>query len=169
MKVKELMTRRVESCGRDTDLAAAAMMMWRNDCGVVPVVAEDGRKAIGVITDRDICMAVATRHLRAEEIRVGEVMTERLCRVRPEDDAHLALDVMRVERVRRLPVVGGDGTLQGMLSIKDLLPAAGRPAGRGRLEISAEEIVEALRAICEHRAVAGAVSEPLAERVPVHA
>src|SRR5439155_7015286 len=105
MKVQDVMTKGVESCRRSTDLAAAAMIMWRMDCGVVPVVGDDGREAVGMITDRDICVAVATRHRRPEEITVGEVVSGTLYKVRPGDDIRAALEAMRAERVRRLPVV----------------------------------------------------------------
>ncbi len=65
MKVQSIMTRDVEACTAETNLADAAMIMWRNDCGVVPVVEEPDRRVIGLITDRDICMAVATKDRRA--------------------------------------------------------------------------------------------------------
>ncbi len=60
MKVEDVMTQGVQSCGPETNLADAAMRMWRNDCGVLPVIA-DGEKVVGMITDRDICMAAATK------------------------------------------------------------------------------------------------------------
>ena len=60
MTVKELQTSAVKTCGRDTDLATVAKLMWDGDCGAVPVVTDD-HKVIGMITDRDICIAAATR------------------------------------------------------------------------------------------------------------
>ena len=60
MKVEEVMTRDVQSCYPETNLAEAAMQMWRGDFGVLPVV--DSGKVVGMITDRDICMAAATKH-----------------------------------------------------------------------------------------------------------
>src|SRR5690242_8490683 len=74
MKVQDVMTRNVEACLPETDLAAAAMMMWRQDCGVIPVTNRDGRVA-GVVTDRDICMAVATQHRLADQIHVNEIIS----------------------------------------------------------------------------------------------
>ena len=64
MKVREIMTRDVEACAAGTDLAVAAGIMWRNDCGIVPVVEGPNRKVIGLIPDRDICMACSMRKLR---------------------------------------------------------------------------------------------------------
>lgn len=59
MKVREIMTTDVSSCQPETNLADAAKNMWGRDCGILPIVTGDGRVS-GVITDRDICMAVAT-------------------------------------------------------------------------------------------------------------
>jgi len=67
MKVKDFMNSPVQCCGPDTNLAAAAGMMWDSDCGILPVVDREG-KVIGLITDRDICMAVATKHRLASDI-----------------------------------------------------------------------------------------------------
>ena len=57
MKVKELMSTDVKSCREETDLATVVRMMWDGDCGIVPVV-DDQLHVTGVVTDRDICVAV---------------------------------------------------------------------------------------------------------------
>src|SRR5215510_12784995 len=72
--VSEIMTSKVKSCGADTDLAAVAKTMWDCDCGVVPVIDETQR-VIGMITDRDICIAAATRSEAPSHLRAREVMT----------------------------------------------------------------------------------------------
>ena len=61
MKTQDVMTREVHTCRPDTDLAMAAMQMWDGDFGVLPVVA-DGGEVVGMITDRDICMATASKN-----------------------------------------------------------------------------------------------------------
>ena len=105
MTVKELQTSAVKSCGRDTDLATVAKLMWDGDCGAVPVVTDD-RKVIGMITDRDICIAAATRSRAPSEIRAREVITGNgVHAVKADDDVRVALRTMRKHRVRRLPVV----------------------------------------------------------------
>lgn len=152
MKVQDVMNREVETCAPGSDLAAAAMIMWRNDCGFVPVTSDD-RKALGVITDRDICMAVATRHQPAASIGVKDVMSGRIHAVRPDDDIKVALEKMRIEKVRRLPVVARDGSLVGVVSINDIVlrsePGAGRSAG----ELSAADVLLVMKSVCEHRRV----------------
>jgi CBS domain-containing protein len=152
MKVREIMTTPTESCVVGTDLADAAMIMWRNDCGVVPVVTEHNGQALGVVTDRDICMAVATRHCRAEEIRVGDVISGRLVSIGPDEEIGAALDLMRLEQVRRLPVVGPDDTLFGMVSMNDMIRHCIADKGRRHTSLSPEAVVRALKGICDHRA-----------------
>lgn len=127
MKVDALMTREVEPCTPFTSLAAAVEVMWRRDCGVVPVVDAEQR-VIGVITDRDIAIALGTRDGAACAIGVGDVMTRpaRTCRV--DDELPTAIAVMKAGRVRRLPVIDARGRLAGILSVHDLARAAGSPA-----------------------------------------
>ncbi len=164
MKIQDMMTRKPESCVPEADLADVAMIMWRQDCGVVPVVDEQSR-VLGVITDRDICMAVATRHHKPEELRVQDVLRRRLFTVHPEDDVRVALEVMRNERVRRLPVVDADQRLLGIVSINDLVRCAEPATSRTPTELSANELIETMKAICSH-AVPTRVALPTPE--PVH-
>jgi CBS domain-containing protein len=147
MKVQELMTKGVEACSRDANLATAAMIMWRMDCGAVPVVND--RHPVGMITDRDICVAVATKHRRAEDIRVGEVISGTVHHVRSDDDVRVAVDTMRSERVRRLPVVDKDGLLVGIVSLSDVVRAAGKATARSKPLISAEDVLLLVKSISE--------------------
>ena len=71
MKIQNIMTTNVASCSPDTNLAAAAGLLWDYDCGSLPVVDRE-RKVVGVITDRDLCMAAATKNRLASEITVRE-------------------------------------------------------------------------------------------------
>jgi CBS domain-containing protein len=119
MKIKELMTSDVKSCSLDTNLAAVAKIMWEEDCGAVPVTDERGR-VVGVITDRDICIAAATRPNSEGEIPVRHVIANTLFTCAPNDDPRAALETMRQRKVRRLPVVDQQGRLAGIVSIHDL-------------------------------------------------
>ena len=150
MKVREIMTSDVEACSPTTDLASIAMSMWRRDCGIVPVVDESAQVA-GVVTDRDICIAVATRHRRPEELVARDVMTAKLFSARPEDDVRVALELMRKERVRRIPIVDADRHLRGILSLNDVVRHSQPSGGRAAHGISANDVLETLRAICEHQ------------------
>jgi CBS domain-containing protein len=119
MKVKELMTTDVKRCSLETNLAAAAKIMWEGDCGAVPVTDERDH-VVGVITDRDICIAAATRPRPEGEILVKDVISKALYTCAPGDDVRSALETMKSRKVRRLPVVEQGGRLAGIVSIHDI-------------------------------------------------
>jgi CBS domain-containing protein len=143
MKVKELMTTDLKVCAPDTTVAQAAQLMWEGDCGILPVL-DDGELA-GVITDRDMYIALATQNARAAQLKVGALATKKVATCTPEDDVHAALATMKQARVRRLPVVGFGNTVLGLLSVNDILLAAGPDKA-----VRSEEVVETLQAICGH-------------------
>jgi CBS domain-containing protein len=143
MKVKEIMTADPKTCTPDTTLASAASLMLDGDCGVLPVV-DDG-ELVGVVTDRDMFIALATRNERASALRVGAVATKTVATCEPEDDVHAVLATMKQKRVRRVPVVGFGGTVLGIISMNDILLAAG-----AKKPVRNEEVVDTLQAICGH-------------------
>jgi len=166
MKVQDVMTYSVQTCRPESNLADAAMRMWRNDCGVLPVVA-DGAKVVGMITDRDICMAAATKHRDPANIRVKEVISGKVYGCSPDTDIHEALKIMQQKQVRRLPIISAeDGKLAGILSMNDV---ALRAKAERKAELSAEDVENTLRAICTHRPVPQAkpVQHPVAQQLAV--
>ena len=148
MKVRDLMTSDVEACRPDTDLAAVAKMMWDRDCGFIPVIDNAGALC-GVVTDRDICIASATRRLLPEYMSARHVMTHPVHACLPDDEVGEALAAMKQYKVRRLPVIDANGTVKGVISINDIVLATERGAGP-----DAKEIVSTLAAICAHRTFA---------------
>jgi CBS domain-containing protein len=142
MKVKEIMTAEPKTASPGTTLAAAAHLLWDADCGILPVV--EGGKPIGVVTDRDMYVALATRNKPASQITVGDVTSGTVWACGPDDDVHVALDTMRARRVRRLPVVA-DGSLVGIISMNDVVLAAGAGNALGN-----DEVVDTFKAICAH-------------------
>jgi CBS domain-containing protein len=149
MKVQEVMTSDVKTCRPEVSLAEAATLMWDGDCGVIPVVDETGR-ALGLITDRDVAIAVATKGRLARDIIVGEVMSNNLYVCVEEDDVKSALKAMRREKVRRLPVISQDGKLAGILSLNDVVLRAEDAKGKQAPEISYEDVVSTFKAVCAH-------------------
>lgn len=148
MKVQDIMTANVASCSPESDLGAAATIMWERDCGSVPVV--DGeRKVVGMITDRDICMAVATRNRLASEIKVGEVISGRVYACSPDDSIKEALETMQSAQLRRLPVVDDDGVLHGVLSINDVVLHSRK--GQSKKHVSHRDVMATLKVLSEHR------------------
>lgn len=153
MKVKDVMTGTPYYCGLGTNLGSAVELMWNGNCGFLPVVDEEGRVA-GVITDRDICIALATRGRPAGEITAGEVMTRNLFSSKPDEDIHVALQTMREAKVRRLPVIARDGGLVGIVSMDDLVMHA-EPRGIGKEpELTCEEVVKTYQAVMQRRSPA---------------
>ena len=148
MKVQDIMTHDVQTCRPETNLADAAMRMWRGDCGILPVVA-DGGTVVGMIPDRDICMAAATKHRDPANIRVREVSSGTVYGCSPETEIHEALKVMQEKKVRRLPVLNTEsGKLAGILSMNDV---ALKAQGGAKAELSAEDVERTIRAIGAHR------------------
>lgn len=159
MKVKEIMTGEARTCTPETSLAAAAMLMWEGDCGALPVIAED-RGVIGMITDRDICMADAMRPLPAAEIPVGEIITGKVFSCLPETDVRDALKLMQQERIHRLPVINKDGTLAGMLSMNDVVLEAKDTKSKKDVAPTYADAIETFKAICAHRRLPQTQVEP---------
>jgi len=147
MTVRDLQTSNVKTVSPDTDLAVVAKLMWEGDCGAVPVVTDD-RKVIGMITDRDICIAAATRAKPPAEIRAGEVITNHgVHAVKQDDDVRVAMRTMRKHKVRRLPVVDREQRLAGIVSINDLAINASSSLPDS---VPAQEFLETFQAICAH-------------------
>lgn len=120
MKVQDVMTGAPCSCKPTDALVVAARIMWEDDCGCVPVVDDHGA-LVGMVTDRDACMAAYTRGRRLDEIQVGSVMARQLCSCSPEDSLSEAERYMQEYQVRRLPVVDAHNRLVGVLSCNDLI------------------------------------------------
>ncbi len=125
MKVSELMTREVRTCDRHDSLNRAAQLMWENDCGSVPIVDSE-LKVIGMLTDRDICMAAYTQGVALARISVGSVMSCDVSVCAESDNITSAAERMRERQIRRLPVVDQAQRLVGILSMSDIAREADR-------------------------------------------
>jgi CBS domain-containing protein len=144
MKVSDIMTSDPVSCKPGNSLAEVASLLWEHNCGALPVVGPDGA-VTGIITDRDICIAVGTRDKRAAEIPVHEVISGKCFTCGPEDDIHTALRRMQENRVRRLPVIGEAGLI-GVISIDDIVLNA-RWAEAGDVDLSFLDVIRVLRRV----------------------
>ncbi len=120
MNVQSLMISDVKSAGTDASVAQVVVIMEANECGAVPVVDPENR-VVGMITDRDICLALGPRRLPAARIAVTDVMSRGVYACSPEEDVLDALETMKNKKVRRLPVLDGDGRLVGILSMDDVV------------------------------------------------
>lgn len=153
-RVEQLMTRIVRTCRPQDTLDVAARIMWEEDCGCVPVVAAgvEHPKLVGMITDRDVCMAALTQGRALHAITVSSAMARDISSCRPTDTLPVAMQVLQTKRLRRLPVVAAEDELVGVLSLADLARASGSGDAR---EISTGQLGQTLQAICEPRFVPG--------------
>ncbi len=151
MEVREVMCTKVETCRRSANLAEAALIMWNNDCGIVPVVDEE-RRVVGMITDRDICMAAATRQRHPGDIRVADVISGEVHGVHAATDLRDALDLMKREQVRRLPVTDGNGVIEGVLSLNDVIQSVSTPRRRAQSALTAADVLDTLKSIGQRQA-----------------
>lgn len=154
MKVSEVMCRPVSSCSEDTSLPVAARRMGENDCGVLPVVRE--KRVVGMITDRDVCLAVGNLSRHPTDTLVRDVMTRDVALCRTDDDVRDALSVMANRQVRRLPVLDAAGTLQGVVSMDDLVLRAEAPDASRTPALSERDVLDTLRRIYGSRRVRAA-------------
>jgi CBS domain-containing protein len=140
----------VRSCSTEDNLLRPAQIMWENDCGVVPVVDRDGHLK-GIITDRDICMAAYTQGQPLSQIHVSDAMAKEVHAVRDTDPVHVAEELMRRVRVRRVPVLDAEGRLSGILSMGDLARYLRHYSSFGRKSdgVSGDSLARTLGSICE--------------------
>lgn len=150
MKVGQLMMRTVETCRPQDALNAAAQVMWEHDCGCVPVVMDEegGARVVGMLTDRDICMAAYTQGRPLEAIKVASAMSKRVCSCRDTDSLMVALNVLRTNQLHRLPVVDADDHLIGLLSLADIAREADRERGWSKAQVKDDDVAQATEAIC---------------------
>jgi CBS domain-containing protein len=151
MYVSEIMTSKVASCVETETLADAARLMAEVDCGAIPVLAGSGDRLVGIVTDRDVCMAAYRTGKPIAEIRVRDAMTGSVRTCRGDASAGEAEYVMRDAGVRRLPVVDERGALIGILSLADLAREAQHERHLTQPAVDRIEIGATLAAICAPR------------------
>jgi CBS domain-containing protein len=120
MKVEQRMTRNVQTCELGDPASVAARIMWERDCSCVPVVEQDdgGAKIIGMVTDRDLCMAAYTQGRPLSDIKIESAMARDVRSCRFTDSMSTVLKIMEQNQLHRLPVVDKDDHLIGMLSLQ---------------------------------------------------
>jgi CBS domain-containing protein len=139
MQVGDLMTRAVRICRRTDGLDAAVRMMKESSCGCV-VVVDEQKRAVGIVTDRDVCLC-SLRTLRPLQLlRVSDAMTAPLRTCRPEEKVSDAESTMGRCQVRRLPVVDADGRLEGILALDDIARQAARDRDLFSRPVTADEV-----------------------------
>ncbi len=114
--------RDVVTVSRETPVARCAQLMHDEHVGSVVVVDQhDGRRMpVGMITDRDITIEVVAFGIDPQRLVAGDIMSPQPATARESDDLLEVLARMRQHGVRRLPVVGGDDALRGIVTADNL-------------------------------------------------
>jgi CBS domain-containing protein len=116
----DLMTAGPRTCSRYSSVLEAVLIFREADCGAVPVL-EDG-KPVGVLTDRDVALALAEYGPTLPDLPVGEIMTSGTVSVPPDATLGHVVEQFGDERVRRLLVLDGQGLLVGIIAWADVAP-----------------------------------------------
>jgi CBS domain-containing protein len=120
MIARDLMTQPALSCDVNDTLDRAATLMWDHDCGAIAVTRDDDGRLVGMITDRDICMAALTQGRRLDQILVNEAMAHEPIAAAPETPTDELERIMADHQIRRVPVIDERGAPIGMVSLADL-------------------------------------------------
>jgi len=141
MNAGEICNREVVIAYRDMSVPEAAKLMREYHVGSLVVVVDrlSERVPVGMLTDRDLALAVIAKEVDPRSVDVGEVMSTELFTVRESDAIPDVLRLMRERGVRRIPVLTHGGALAGIVTIDDVL------------DIVAEELGELVRAIARER------------------
>jgi len=153
MIVQNLMTKNPKCCRSDESLKTAAHIMWECDIGSIPVVDREHR-VVGMITDRDICMAAYFQDRPLSEIQVQQAMASTIVACRPDDDVKTAERLMRDKQVRRIPVIDRDGHLLGVMSVNDLARKAASDRHLSSPQVGEAGVVTTMAAIAAPRSMA---------------
>jgi CBS domain-containing protein len=122
MKVKHVMTRDPSCCLPSDPAPKAAMIMRNENAGSVPVVEDtEGRKVVGIVTDRDLCMGIVAENREPGGVTVGECMTATVVTCSANDAVAKVTELMKENQIRRVPVVDDTGALLGIVSMADLV------------------------------------------------
>lgn len=147
MLVREAMNTAPVTCAPESDLTSVVHAMRARDCGFLPVVDSHGI-VVGVITDRDVCLAAGSARRPLARISAQDTMSHPVFACLPDDNLKTVLVTMAKHHVRRLPVLNKSGHLVGVLSLDDIVQA---PHRRGAP--TADDVVSAWKDISLPRAL----------------
>lgn len=149
MKAKELMSSPAVTCSVNDPLTVAAQRMWDHDCGALPITRPEDGKLVGMITDRDICMAAYTQGKNLEEILVNSVFTGHVISGKPDQSLTEIEELMAKHQIRRIPIVDAAHKPIGVVSLNDIIIESAQPDSR--LRNSFAKVIQTLAGICDRR------------------
>lgn len=147
MQANQLMSSPAITCHVNDTLSVAAHLMWDRDCGALAVVNDEGT-LVGMLTDRDICMAAFTQGRPLDSILVNSAMASHVIAARGDDPVPEIEDRMSRHQIRRIPIVDLQNKPIGMLTLNDLA----RDCVHSNTMRGHSKLVHTLGAICEPHA-----------------
>jgi CBS domain-containing protein len=145
--VSSIMSPNVRTCGPDDSLNHVAQLLWEGNCGSLPVVGAHGA-LLGMITDRDICMASYTQGRSLAELSVESAMSRGVYLCGVDEPIARALALMSEKQVHRLPIVSSTGQIVGIVAVADIARWA---YALPRRQVALEALASTLAAISEQR------------------
>ena len=127
MRIADVCTHRVVSTQATVSVREAAEAMRQHHVGALVVVEKPNgeRIPVGIVTDRDIVVAVVATGGNADKLTLGEIMSKPVATCTESEGLFAAILTMREHGVRRLPVLNAKGGLAGMVSADDIYGALG--------------------------------------------
>ncbi|MCL6584271.1 MAG: CBS domain-containing protein [bacterium] len=148
MKARDIMTANPSSCHPKDRLCSAINIMREHNVGVVPVTdGADGRHLVGIITDRDVALSLGAEEKACSQLNVESCMSRQVFFCYPDDDLKKVEQIMKEHKVRRVPVVDQEGTLQGIIATADIAREVLKEKREGRAEVPETDLAEILEAV----------------------
>jgi CBS domain-containing protein len=119
-KASDVMTANPQAVTEKQTIREVARLMVDKDCGALPVLGENGRKVIGMITDRDIVVRLVAEGKDPSSSKVSDAMSRNAKTIGEDMPLQQVMDLMSKEQVRRVPVVNKNGELVGIVAVADL-------------------------------------------------
>src|SRR5262245_46915199 len=127
-KCSDVMTKDLVYSSPTDTVTDVAHLMKKEDIGPVLIVDDkDGRRLVGIVTDRDLAIKVVGEGRDPKKTKVEDVMTEKVITCRAEDDVQNAMKTMAQYQLRRVPVVDHAGMLVGIISQADVATRVNEP------------------------------------------
>ncbi|WP_096664668.1 CBS domain-containing protein [Polaromonas sp. AET17H-212] len=121
-RLKDFATAVVAVVEPETSAFVAAQLMRKHHVGALVVVdAAEKSRPVGILTDRDLVLALMAEGLDPEVFTAGDIMSVELVQANPEMDAMDAVTLMRRHRLRRLVIVDEADRLAGVVTMEDIL------------------------------------------------
>jgi CBS domain-containing protein len=116
---QDIMTEQPVCCAPEETVQQAAGLMKEQNVGSLPV-CDSGKRLAGIITDRDIALKVVAEGRDPRNTPIRDVMTTEVFTCRPQDSLEDALQTMRKQQVRRIPIVDQDRRVVGIIAQADI-------------------------------------------------